>query len=104
MKNAIPKNDKKRRKQMTEEIAKIEADLSQKHEEELRQLKSTAKVNIYIQTTGKSLSVCVFHDVTSWNMAAIKKMKPLQCNPCTIGIFINTVIVLNYTPECTENT
>ncbi|KAF1381596.1 hypothetical protein PFLUV_G00155610 [Perca fluviatilis] len=41
MKNAIPKNDKKRRKQMTEEIAKIEADLSQKHEEELRQLKST---------------------------------------------------------------
>ncbi|XP_078123246.1 deubiquitinase OTUD6B isoform X2 [Sander vitreus] len=41
MKNAIPKNDKKRRKQMTEEISKIEADLSQKHEEELRQLKST---------------------------------------------------------------
>lgn len=41
MKTAIPKNDKKRRKQMTEEIAKIEADLNQKHEEELRQLKST---------------------------------------------------------------
>ncbi|XP_059206829.1 deubiquitinase OTUD6B [Centropristis striata] len=41
MKNAIPKNDKKRRKQMTEEIAKIEADLSKKHEEELSQLKST---------------------------------------------------------------
>ncbi|XP_023254166.1 OTU domain-containing protein 6B-like [Seriola lalandi dorsalis] len=41
MKNAVPKNDKKRRKQLTEEIAKLEADLSQKHEEELRQLKST---------------------------------------------------------------
>ncbi|KAL6099810.1 otud6b [Pungitius sinensis] len=40
MKNAIPKNDKKRRKQLTEEIAKIETDLNQKHEEELRQLKS----------------------------------------------------------------
>lgn len=39
MKNAVPKNDKKRRKQMTEEIAKLEAELNQKHEEELKQLK-----------------------------------------------------------------
>lgn len=48
MKNAVPKNDKKKRKQMTEDIAKLEADLSQKHEEELRQLKSTTdtKVNV----------------------------------------------------------
>ncbi|XP_049891206.1 deubiquitinase OTUD6B [Epinephelus moara] len=46
MKNAIPKNDKKRRKQLTEEIAKIEADLSQKHEEELRQLKSNANTKV----------------------------------------------------------
>lgn len=51
MKNAVPKNDKKKRKQMTEEIAKLEADLSQKHEEEFRRLKSTAdtKVNVCIQ-------------------------------------------------------
>ncbi|XP_075995767.1 deubiquitinase OTUD6B [Genypterus blacodes] len=42
MKTAVPKNDKKRRKQMTEEITKLEADLSQKHKEELGQLKSTA--------------------------------------------------------------
>lgn len=46
MKNAIPKNDKKRRKQLTEEIAKIEADLSQKHKEELRQLKSNASTKV----------------------------------------------------------
>lgn len=48
MKNAVPKNDKKKRKQLTEDIAKLEADLSQKHEEELRQLKSTTdtKVNV----------------------------------------------------------
>ncbi len=47
MKNAVPKNDKKKRKQLTEEIAKLEADLSQKHEEEIRQLKATPdrKVN-----------------------------------------------------------
>ncbi|XP_070777991.1 deubiquitinase OTUD6B isoform X3 [Enoplosus armatus] len=41
MKNAVPKNDKKKRKQLTEEIAKLEADLNQKHEEEFRHLKST---------------------------------------------------------------
>ncbi|XP_038581413.1 deubiquitinase OTUD6B [Micropterus salmoides] len=46
MKNAVPKNDKKKRKQLTEEIAKLEADLSQKHEEELRQLKSTADTEV----------------------------------------------------------
>ncbi|KAF6737942.1 OTU domain-containing protein 6B [Oryzias melastigma] len=40
MKNAVPKNDKKRRKQLTEEIAKLEADLNQKHEEEFQQLQS----------------------------------------------------------------
>lgn len=50
MKNAVPKNDKKKRKQLTEEIAKLEADLSQKHEEEIRQLKPTTdtKVNVNI--------------------------------------------------------
>ncbi|XP_072303572.1 deubiquitinase OTUD6B isoform X2 [Eucyclogobius newberryi] len=41
MKNAVPKNDKKRRKQMAEEIAKLEADLNQKHEEELKQVTSS---------------------------------------------------------------
>ncbi|XP_070702615.1 deubiquitinase OTUD6B [Pempheris klunzingeri] len=42
MKNAVPKNDKKKRKQMAEEIAKLEVDLSQKHDEEFKQLKSTS--------------------------------------------------------------
>lgn len=46
MKNAVPKNDKKKRKQMTEEIAKLEADLNQKHEEELTQFKSDSKVPV----------------------------------------------------------
>lgn len=44
MKNAVPKNDKKRRKQLTEDIAKLEAELSQKHENELRQLNITSSV------------------------------------------------------------
>lgn len=46
MKNAVPKNDKKKRKQLTEEIAKLEADLSQKHEEEVSQLKSTTDTEV----------------------------------------------------------
>ncbi|XP_051527272.1 deubiquitinase OTUD6B isoform X2 [Myxocyprinus asiaticus] len=45
MKNAVPKNDKKRRKQLTEDIARLEAELIQKHENELKQLQisSTAE-------------------------------------------------------------
>lgn len=46
MKNAVPKNDKKRRKQLTEEIAKLEADLTQKHDEELRQLSSATDTKV----------------------------------------------------------
>lgn len=46
MKNAVPKNDKKRRKQLTEEIAKLEADLNQKHEEEFQQLQSAANKDV----------------------------------------------------------
>ncbi|KAM6899350.1 deubiquitinase OTUD6B [Xenentodon cancila] len=46
MKNAVPKNDKKRRKQLTEEIAKLEAELCEKHEEELGQLKSTSDIKV----------------------------------------------------------
>ncbi|XP_013861241.1 deubiquitinase OTUD6B [Austrofundulus limnaeus] len=46
MKNGVPKNDKKRRKQLTEEIAKLEADLNEKHEEEIRQLTSTSDTKV----------------------------------------------------------
>uniref|UniRef100_A0A8C0CDJ0 Deubiquitinase OTUD6B n=1 Tax=Balaenoptera musculus TaxID=9771 RepID=A0A8C0CDJ0_BALMU len=43
MKNAVPKNDKKRRRQLTEDVAKLEAEMEQKHKEELEQLKLTSK-------------------------------------------------------------
>ncbi|XP_075405619.1 deubiquitinase OTUD6B isoform X2 [Tenrec ecaudatus] len=45
MKNAVPKNDKKRRKQLIEDVAKLEAEMEQKHREELEQLKLTSKEN-----------------------------------------------------------
>ncbi|XP_067887726.1 deubiquitinase OTUD6B isoform X3 [Heterodontus francisci] len=38
MKNAVAKNDKKRRKQLVEKVAKCEAELELRHEEELKQL------------------------------------------------------------------
>ncbi|KAA0710480.1 OTU domain-containing protein 6B [Triplophysa tibetana] len=44
MKNAVAKNDKKRRKQLTEDIAKLEDELNQKHENELGQLTITSSV------------------------------------------------------------
>ena len=43
MKNVVPKNDKKRRKQLTEDVAKLEAEMEQKHRKELEQLKLTSK-------------------------------------------------------------
>lgn len=43
MKNAVPKNDKRRRKQLTEDVAKLEAEMEQKHKEELEQLKLNSK-------------------------------------------------------------
>lgn len=39
MKNSVPKNDKKRRKQLLEDVAKLEAQLEQKHTEELKKIK-----------------------------------------------------------------
>lgn len=39
MKNAVPKNDKKRRKQLVEDVAKLEREMEQRHKEELEQLK-----------------------------------------------------------------
>ncbi|XP_038633345.1 deubiquitinase OTUD6B-like [Scyliorhinus canicula] len=38
MKNAVAKNDKKRRKQLVEEVAKFEAELELRHEEEVKLL------------------------------------------------------------------
>ncbi|KAM9307817.1 deubiquitinase OTUD6B isoform 3-T3 [Gastrophryne carolinensis] len=38
MKNAVPKNDKKRRKQLMEDVAKLEAELEEKHSKELATL------------------------------------------------------------------
>lgn len=48
MKNAIPKNDKKRRKQLTEDIAKLEAELTQKHENELKLLQNSPSVSYIV--------------------------------------------------------
>ncbi|XP_062917541.1 deubiquitinase OTUD6B [Mobula hypostoma] len=50
MKNAIAKNDKRRRKQLVEEVAKIEAELELRHEEELKQF-SLDKSNMVDSST-----------------------------------------------------
>ncbi len=45
MKNAVPKNDKKKRKQLTDDIAKLETELTQKHENELKQFQNSSSVS-----------------------------------------------------------
>ena len=59
MKNAVPKNDKKRRKQLAEEVAKLEAELEQKHKEELKQLKeATPEQNkVYALTSAEAVQI-----------------------------------------------
>ncbi|XP_027712761.1 deubiquitinase OTUD6B [Vombatus ursinus] len=42
MKNVVPKNDKKRRKQLIEDVAKLEGEMEQRHKEELEHLKLTS--------------------------------------------------------------
>lgn len=59
MKNAVPKNDKKRRKQLADEVAKLEAELEQKHKEELKQLKeATPEQNkVYALTSAEAVQI-----------------------------------------------
>ncbi|XP_051879182.1 deubiquitinase OTUD6B isoform X2 [Pristis pectinata] len=52
MKNAVAKNDKKRRKQLVEEVAKIEAELELRHEEELKQLSLVKSSTVESSTNG----------------------------------------------------
>lgn len=46
MKKTASKGDKKKKKEVTEEIAKLEADLDQKHERELQELKSAEPTTV----------------------------------------------------------
>ncbi|XP_053323253.1 deubiquitinase OTUD6B [Spea bombifrons] len=43
MKNSVPKNDKKRRKQLTEDIAKLESEMDEKHKRELEELAASQR-------------------------------------------------------------
>lgn len=54
MKNSVPKNDKKRRKQLTEDIAKMEAELEERHRQELADLsqKPTVETQVNSVTNG----------------------------------------------------
>lgn len=59
MKNAVPKNDKKRRKQLADEVAKLEAELEQKHKEELKQLKEATpeQSKVYALTSAEAVQI-----------------------------------------------
>ncbi|XP_049606829.1 deubiquitinase OTUD6B isoform X3 [Syngnathus scovelli] len=74
MKNGIPKNDKKRRKQMTEEIGTMEAELDQKHNEELRQVMSTSSTKVQEAVNGvEALTVEVQPRITKAQKRRDKK-------------------------------
>ena len=59
MKNTVPKNDKKRRKQLSEDICKLEAELTMKQEQDLSRLKDT-HVNQMMSPLSCSMSVYTY--------------------------------------------
>ena len=68
MKNSVPKNDKKRKKQLTVEIAQLEAELDERHhreEEELQAGSGDAGEEVCKSNNGWALSQCsVMHSGT----------------------------------------
>lgn len=62
MKNAVPKNDKKRRKQLTEDVAKLEREMEQKHREELEQLKQLTFKDSKIDSVAVNISNLVLEN------------------------------------------
>lgn len=50
LKHSVPKGDKKKKKEVTAQIALLEADLDQKQEEELQQQKEVSKYKLFIVT------------------------------------------------------
>ncbi|XP_050797175.1 deubiquitinase OTUD6B isoform X1 [Gopherus flavomarginatus] len=56
MKNAVPKNDKKRRKQLIDDVARLEAEMEQKHKEELKQLKETLPEQNKVDSVADSIA------------------------------------------------
>ncbi|KAM3928016.1 deubiquitinase OTUD6B [Leptodactylus fuscus] len=56
MKNSVPKNDKKRRKQMTEEIAKMESELEEKHKQELADLSQNQQAETEVNSISNGVT------------------------------------------------
>ena len=48
MKKSASKGDKKKKKEINEEIAKLEAELQEKHDSELKEIEQTSKVIVSI--------------------------------------------------------
>ncbi|XP_072267037.1 deubiquitinase OTUD6B isoform X2 [Pyxicephalus adspersus] len=69
MKNSVPKNDKKRRKQMTEDIAKLEVELDEKHKQELAALTETQSAHTETQSAQTEIN-SVTNGVTGLDLGA----------------------------------
>jgi len=48
LKKSCVKGDKKKKKEVTEEIARLEAELDKRHEEEARQFQCTESINLKV--------------------------------------------------------
>ncbi|XP_029447513.1 deubiquitinase OTUD6B isoform X2 [Rhinatrema bivittatum] len=62
MKNAVPKNDKKRRKQLTEDVARLEAEMDERHSQEVEQLKLEASQETEVESVANGIEKLEFED------------------------------------------
>ncbi|XP_073406613.1 deubiquitinase OTUD6B [Dendrobates tinctorius] len=76
MKNSVPKNDKKKRKQLTEDIAKMESELEEKHKQELAVLSSKQRDEAEVSSiTNGVTSIDLGNDVPGQQMRVSKAQK-----------------------------
>nr|XP_033790588.1 deubiquitinase OTUD6B isoform X2 [Geotrypetes seraphini] len=62
MKNAVPKNDKKRRKQLIEDVARLEAEMDERHQQEVEQLKLEISKQVEVESLANGSEKLAFED------------------------------------------
>ncbi|XP_030072288.1 deubiquitinase OTUD6B isoform X2 [Microcaecilia unicolor] len=55
MKNAVPKNDKKRRKQLTEDVARLEAEMDERHQQEVEHLRLEISKQVEVESLANGI-------------------------------------------------
>uniref|UniRef100_A0A0L8I910 OTU domain-containing protein n=1 Tax=Octopus bimaculoides TaxID=37653 RepID=A0A0L8I910_OCTBM len=78
IKHSVPKGDKKRKKEATDEIAKLEGDLKKKHDEESAKLVASLNEKESVQEVGKGISKLTTDDNDNGPTEEVRKISKAQ--------------------------